>query len=96
MPGMGIQARVVEYTLADPGLPAAEQRYRLLTTLLDPEQAPAAELAALYRERWELEGAIDELKTTSAAHASCCAQNTRTACSRKPTATSAPTTRSAG
>jgi hypothetical protein len=59
----GIKARVVEYKLEDPGLPAAEQRYRLLTTLLDPEQAPAAELAALYRERWELEGAIDELKT---------------------------------
>lgn len=59
----GITARVIAYTLEDPGLPAAEQRYRLLTTLLDPEQAPAAELAALYRERWELEGAIDELKT---------------------------------
>jgi hypothetical protein len=58
-----IQARVVEYTLEDPGLPAAERRYRLVTTILDPEQAPAGELAALYRERWELEGAIDELKT---------------------------------
>ena len=54
---------MIEYTLEDPGLPQAEQRYRLLSTLLDPEQAPAAELAALYRERWELEGAIDELKT---------------------------------
>ena len=31
--------------------------------MLDPEQAPATELAALYRERWELEGVIDELKT---------------------------------
>ena len=59
----GPPARVIEYTLEDPGLPQAEQRYRLLSTLLDPEQAPAAELAALYRERWELEGAIDELKT---------------------------------
>ncbi len=59
----GPQARVIEYRLEDPGLPQAEQRYRLLTTILDPEQAPAAELAAVYRERWELEGAIDELKT---------------------------------
>jgi IS4 transposase len=37
--------------------------YRLVTTILDPEQAPAAELAALYAERWELETALDELKT---------------------------------
>ncbi len=57
------QARVVDYTLEDPGLPATEQRYRLVTTMLDPEQAPATELAGLYRERWELEGVIDELKT---------------------------------
>jgi Insertion element 4 transposase N-terminal/Transposase DDE domain len=59
----GAQVRVVEYRLDDPGLPAAEQRYRLLTTILDPEQAPASELAALYRERWEIEGALDELKS---------------------------------
>jgi hypothetical protein len=59
----GQRARVIEYRLDDPGLPRSEQRYRLLTTILDPEQAPAAELAALYGERWELEGAIDELKT---------------------------------
>ena len=55
--------RVVEYRLDDPGLAASEQRYRLLTTILDPEQAPATELAALYRERWEIEGALDELKS---------------------------------
>jgi len=59
----GPEARVIEYRLEDPGLPDAEQRYRLLTTILDPEQAPAAELAAVYRERWELESAVDELKT---------------------------------
>ena len=28
-----------------------------------PAQAPAVELAALYSERWEIEGALDELKT---------------------------------
>jgi IS4 transposase len=34
-----------------------------VTTILDPTQAPATELAALYHERWEIETALDELKT---------------------------------
>ncbi len=51
----------VEYRLA--GIAEAEPLYRLLTTLLDPAQAPAAELAALYHERWEIEVALAELKT---------------------------------
>jgi hypothetical protein len=55
--------RVVEYTIDDPGIPQAETRYRLLSTMLDCEAAPAGELAALYGERWELESALDELKT---------------------------------
>ena len=45
----GVRVRVVEY--------------RLVTTILDPAAAPAAELAALYHERWEVEGALAELKT---------------------------------
>ena len=53
--------RVIEYTL--PGVPTARGTYRLVTTLLDPARAPAAELAALYHERWEMETAFDELKT---------------------------------
>lgn len=57
------KVRVIEYQLDDPGLPQAEERYRLLCTIDDSEQAPAAELAELYSERWELEGTIDELKT---------------------------------
>ncbi|MFE1891735.1 transposase [Streptomyces microflavus] len=32
------------------------------TTLLDPEEYPATELIALYRERWEIELAFDEIK----------------------------------
>ncbi|MFE7706394.1 IS4 family transposase [Streptomyces sp. NPDC057486] len=34
----------------------------LATSLLDPEQYPSAELIALYRERWEIELAFDEIK----------------------------------
>jgi hypothetical protein len=57
----GARARVVEYELDDPGRAANDSRYRLLTTILDPEQAPAQELAPLYTQRWEFEGALDEL-----------------------------------
>lgn len=57
----GVVVRVVEYRLE--GIPGAEPIYRLLTTILDHEAAPATELAALYHERWEIETALDELKT---------------------------------
>jgi hypothetical protein len=57
----GIRVRVIEYTLE--GVAGAEPIYRLVTSVLDPGQAPAQELAALYRERWEIETALDELKT---------------------------------
>ncbi len=57
----GVQVRAVEYRLE--GVTDAEPLYRLVTTILDPAKAPAAELAALYHERWEIEGALAELKT---------------------------------
>lgn len=59
----GERARVIEYRIDDPALAEPEQRYRLITTLLDPQAAPASELAGLYPQRWELESALDELKT---------------------------------
>ncbi len=37
--------------------------YRLFTTLTDPEQVSASDLAAAYTQRWEIEVAFDELKT---------------------------------
>jgi hypothetical protein len=40
-----------------------EPVYRLVTTILDCQRAPAQELACLYHERWEIETALDELKT---------------------------------
>lgn len=57
----GIAVRVIEYRLR--GVQGAESLYRLVTTILDHTQAPAAELAALYHERWEIETSLDELKT---------------------------------
>ena len=57
----GIVVRVIEYRLKD--VKGAEPIYRLITTILDPAEAPAKELAALYHERWEIETALDELKT---------------------------------
>jgi hypothetical protein len=37
--------------------------YRLFTTVLDPAEVSAADLAAAYTQRWEIEVAFDELKT---------------------------------
>ena len=57
-----ITVRVIDYHL--PGVVDAEPVYRLITTLLDSEQCPADELAALYHERWSIETAFAEIKTT--------------------------------
>jgi hypothetical protein len=57
----GIVLRVIDYRLE--GVEDSEPIYRLATTILDPDKAPAGELAALYHERWEIETAFDELKT---------------------------------
>lgn len=56
-----IPVRVIKYAL--PGVPGSEAEYRLVTNILEPERAPAPELAELYHERWEIETAFDELKT---------------------------------
>jgi hypothetical protein len=57
----GIVVRVLDYQLE--GVVGSEPLYRLVTTILDYAKAPAKELAALYHERWEIETALDELKT---------------------------------
>ena len=57
-----LTVRVIDYHL--PGVADAEPIYRLITTLLDSEQYPAGELAALYHERWSIETTFAEIKTT--------------------------------
>ncbi len=59
----GIPVRIIEYTFKDRNRPGAGEKHRLLTTLLHPSLDPAKRLIELYHERWELELAIDELKT---------------------------------
>lgn len=56
-----ITVRVVEYSIDDGREPRGP--FRLITTILDPGQAPALELAGAYTQRWEIESAFDELKT---------------------------------
>jgi len=56
-----LRVRVIEYSIEDGREPSGP--YRLLTTILDHREAPAAELAAAYAQRWEIETAFDELKT---------------------------------
>jgi hypothetical protein len=58
----GQLVRVIDYVLLDSATPP-EDSYRLVTNILDPLKAPALELAALYHERWEIEGVFDEFKT---------------------------------
>ncbi len=53
-----LPVRIVAYRIRDDG-----EIFMLATTLMDHDFAPAAELAALYHERWEIETAHDEVKT---------------------------------
>jgi hypothetical protein len=57
-----IQVRVIEYRIENYDRPAAQIRYRLITSLLSAEKFPAQLLACEYHQRWEVENTIDELK----------------------------------
>lgn len=59
---IGLPVRVIEYVIDDPARPNQGAVYHLVTSLLDPDQAPADQLAQLYHERWEAESAYRELK----------------------------------
>jgi hypothetical protein len=62
----GITVRVIEYELKEKkskvALAKPKTIYRLITNILDYKKAPAAELAALYHERWEIESVFGEMK----------------------------------
>lgn len=54
-----IQVRVVEFDVTVRG---RREHYRLITTLLNPRQGTAMELAQLYAKRWKIETIFDEMK----------------------------------
>jgi len=56
-----MRVRVVDYTINDGQENPVS--YRLFTTLLDPLEVSAVQLAAADNERWEIELVLDELKT---------------------------------
>jgi hypothetical protein len=55
--------RVVEYDIPDRDGDGHNELIALLTTVLDPNEARADELAAAYHQRWEQETGHDQLKT---------------------------------
>ncbi|WUL67689.1 IS4 family transposase [Amycolatopsis sp. NBC_00345] len=55
--------RVVEYEIPDRERTEEHDTIRLITSILDPEDIPAIELATAYSERWEYESLLDEVKT---------------------------------
>ena len=59
--GDGLNVRVIDYTIDDG--PNNDNNYQLITTIMDPDDASATDLAIAYGQRWEIEGVLDELKT---------------------------------
>jgi Insertion element 4 transposase N-terminal len=62
-PAQALVVRVIEYDVPDREGNGKDEIIRLITTILDPRDVPAVELAAAYHERWEYEGLVDEVKT---------------------------------
>ena len=58
-----VTVRLIRYTLEDPDRPGHRIEHRLITSLLDPDLAPAQEMFLAYHARWEFELAVDEIKT---------------------------------
>jgi hypothetical protein len=58
-----VTVRMIRYTLEDPDRPGHRIEHRLITSLLDPDLAPARQIVVAYHARWEFELAFDEIKT---------------------------------
>jgi Insertion element 4 transposase N-terminal/Transposase DDE domain len=63
----GLPVRIIDAELSVTGTDGSRvrDRYRLITTLLDHDRHPAAELIRLYHERWEIEIAYLALRHTT-------------------------------
>ena len=57
-----IPVRVIEYTVS-PGHAGKPEAFRMVTTISDPDDVTAIELAAAYSERWEYEISLREIET---------------------------------
>ena len=62
-PTQAVVVRVIEYTVPDRIGDGSTDPIVLITTITDPTQAPAVQLAAAYHQRWEHETGNDQLKT---------------------------------
>ena len=62
-PGKARHVRVVEYEVPDREGDGKGELIALITTITDPQQAPAGVLAQAYHERWEHETGNRQLKT---------------------------------
>lgn len=61
--GERVLVRLIRYTLEDANRAGHRIEHRLITSLLDPEQAGAEELVVAYHSRWEFELTVDEIKS---------------------------------
>ncbi|APA96293.1 hypothetical protein NS506_02227 [Nocardia seriolae] len=77
----GLPVRVIEYEIVNrAGEPGP---IRPVTTILDPDQTAAVELAAAYAHRWEIETSFAKIETHQRTMAGCCARTARPWCARR-------------
>jgi hypothetical protein len=58
-----IPVRVIDYTVTAAAASGKPETFRLITTILDPDDVTAIELAAACQQRWEYEISLREIET---------------------------------
>lgn len=58
-----IPVRVIEYTVSPARPGGTAETFRLITTIMDPDDVTGIELAAAYAQRWEYEISLREIET---------------------------------